>query len=204
MVQKIDGFTMIELMVVILISAILLSMAVPSYQGFIKRNNVENLQDRFSTAVITARTEAASRNGPTTLCASSDGETCSQQWNDGWIVFVDDGEGTGTALDFKRHNDEQLILSFNNTGPYNISVVDETGKSSFKSLTFNTQGFNVNKERALITFCEPEGVLIYARGLIIERSGRSTMTEDLVGNDGIHESRFDDGFGNVSVSKLSC
>ena len=199
------GFTIIELMIVIVISAILMMMAVPSYQGFIKRNNVQSLQSRVAAAVVTARSEAASRNGVTTLCASKNGTHCGGGWNEGWIVFLDNGDGnTGVAQNSKRENDEPLILSFSNVGHYKVAVSGEDASQTITAFSFNSQGFSLNKARALVTVCEPEGDVSYARGLIIERSGRTMVTRDLNGEDGIHESRFDDGFGKVVIADLSC
>lgn len=198
------GFTIVELMVVIVIATILMAMAVPSYQGFIKRNNVQALQSRIAAAVVTARSEAASRNGVTTLCASEDGNKCGGEWTKGWIVFFDNGEGGATANNSQREDDETLILSFVNTGAYKVQLVDETGAADIASISFNSQGFSVNEQRALATICDPDDNPNYARGLIIERSGRTMTTRDLQGEDGIHESRFDDGFGNVTVTNLEC
>lgn len=198
------GFTIVELMIVIVIAAILMMMAVPSYQGFIKRNNVEALQNRLAAAVVTARSEAASRNGVTTLCASDDGTQCGGNWENGWIVFLDNGAGGATAGNQAREGDENLILSFINTGNYHVTLVDDKGKDAVAAMSFNSQGFSVDEQRALATVCEPDGDIHYARGLIIERSGRTMSTRDLQGEDGIHESRFDDGFGNVTVKNLQC
>jgi len=199
-----QGFTIVELMVVIVIATILMAMAVPSYQGFIKRNNVQALQNRLAAAVVTARSEAASRNGVTTLCASADGAKCGGAWTNGWIVFLDNGEGGGSANNSEREDDETLILSFVNTGEYKVQLVDDKGAAGVSAISFNSQGFSVDEQRALATVCEPNDNPAYARGLIIERSGRTMATRDLQGDDGIHESRFDDGFGNVTVANLEC
>ena len=204
MSKKLCGFTIIELMIVILIATVLMMMAIPSYQSFIKRHNIESLQSRFSAAVITARSEAASRNGNTAICASSDSQQCSGTWSDGWILFLDNGEGRGSAGDTLRHNDESLILAFSNTGNYLVNVFDESGKNSLSQLSFNTQGFTDNEQRALITICAPDKEATYTRGILLERSGRTMTTSDLEGSDGVHESRFDDGFGNVTTQRLSC
>ncbi|MDZ7923822.1 MAG: GspH/FimT family protein [Marinagarivorans sp.] len=198
------GFTIVELMIALAIAAILLMMAVPSYQGFIKRSNVQNLQTRMATAIVTARSEATARNGATTLCASADGATCGGVWNNGWIVFLDNGAGGGTPLNASRETTEALLLSYKNTGNYSIDLQDETSGTTLANFSFNSQGFSLNQKRAVVTVCEPGGDLIFARGLIIERSGRTLQTRDLEGDNGIQESRFDDGFGNITVNDLSC
>lgn len=199
-----QGFTIVELMVVIVIATILMAIAVPSYQNMIKRNNVQALQNRLASAIVTARSEAASRSGITTVCASRDGATCSGDWTSGWIVFLDNGDGNGTAGNSQRESDEVLILSFANTGDYQVEFADDQGVTAVTAISFNNQGFSVDEQRALATICEPAGDPRYARGLIVERSGRTSTTRDLEGEDGIHESRFDDGFGNVTVSNLQC
>lgn len=198
------GFSMIELMIVILIAAILMMIATPSYQGVIKRNNIESLQNRIATAVVTARSEAASRNSVATLCASANGDTCNGSWSQGWIVFLDNGAGAAVAQNAQRENTETIILSYSNIGNYMLSIIDISDTKAINALSFNSQGFSLHKQRALVTICEPEKDLIYARGVIIERSGRTMITRDLENNDGIHESRFDDGFGKTTVSNLSC
>ena len=129
---------------------------------------------------------------------------CGGSWSDGWIVFLDNGEGIAVARNNQRETSEPLILSFNNTGNYTLSVIDGADSNNIAALSFNTQGFSLNEQRALITICEPEKSLNYARGLMIERSGRTMKTLDLDGADGIHESRFDDGFGQLTVRQLSC
>ncbi len=203
-VSQQQGFSMIELMIVILIAAILMMIATPSYQGVIKRNNIESLQNRIATAVVTARSEAASRNSVTTVCASANGNSCGGNWSQGWIVFLDNGAGSAIAQNAQRENTEEIILSYSNIGNYLLSMIDISDSKAINALSFNSQGFSLNKQRALVTICEPEKDLIYARGVIIERSGRTMITRDLENNDGIHESRFDDGFGKTTVSNLSC
>lgn len=83
------GFTLVELMVTILVLAVLLMVAVPSFDGV----RVSNQLGNYSTALVAssklARTEAIKRNAPVTLCVSADGTTCSATggWELGWIVL---------------------------------------------------------------------------------------------------------------------
>ena len=54
------------------------------------------------SAINLARTEAVTRAAPVSVCASSDGTSCSADtgWNKGWIVFLDYGTpGTLTDAD---------------------------------------------------------------------------------------------------------
>lgn len=56
------GFTAIELMVVVVIAAILLAIAVPSFSGLINRQRVAGLANDLSADIQYARSQAVSHN----------------------------------------------------------------------------------------------------------------------------------------------
>lgn len=84
-----QGFTLIELMIAIAIAAILLSIAIPSFQSVIQNSRASALATEITAALNTARTEAVKRSEPVRVCPSSDGATCTGSWEDGWIVLLD-------------------------------------------------------------------------------------------------------------------
>ncbi len=81
-----QGFTLIELMVTIMVMAIILMVAVPSFNEATLGSKLGSLANNFVASVQLARSEAIKRNAAVTLCASSDGSTCTGAWKDGWIV----------------------------------------------------------------------------------------------------------------------
>jgi type IV fimbrial biogenesis protein FimT len=87
------GFTVLELMVTLAVAAILFSVAVPGFQQLTQRNRIVTYTNDFIATVNYARSEAIRRAQPVSICASSDGASCSGTWSEGWIVFANaDGD----------------------------------------------------------------------------------------------------------------
>jgi type IV fimbrial biogenesis protein FimT len=88
-----SGFTLVELMFGIAVVAILMAVAVPTFRSFINNNRVTAAQNDLVAALNLARSEAARRSTPVSVCASTDGAACATKtdWPFGWIVFRDPG-----------------------------------------------------------------------------------------------------------------
>jgi len=162
-------------MVVIIIAAILLTIAVPSFDSLIKRNNVDSLQSKLSSALSTARTEAASRNKIVTICSSKNETNCTGSpapvWNDGWVIF-EDQNGNG-SVDLPG---DVLIDVYRNSGRYTI------GSTGGQNISFNAQGFMASGSDRLLIICDPDKDAVYARGLFVNKSGLVMKTKDTDSN----------------------
>ncbi len=115
------GFTLVELLVVLAISAIILSIAVPSFINIISNSRVETAVNEVVVAINLAKSEAVKTGQTTVFCQSSTGTECSSDrtaWADGWILFSDtDGD---KVLD----DNERLIRireSFNPELQFNLN-----------------------------------------------------------------------------------
>jgi type IV fimbrial biogenesis protein FimT len=82
------GFTLIELMVAIAILAILLGIAVPSFNDAALGSKLGSYANSFVSGTSLARSEAIKRNTTIVLCASANGTSCATSggWEQGWIV----------------------------------------------------------------------------------------------------------------------
>ena len=99
MKTAVRGFTLIELMTAILVLGVLLAMAIPSYREMTRNNRVAGTQNDLITSLAIARSEALHRSRSVTVCASSNGTSCTgvADWVKGWIVFTD--AGTAGSVD---------------------------------------------------------------------------------------------------------
>lgn len=103
-----NGFSLIEMMVGIAILAILLGLAVPSFSEFITNTRLSSQANDFMSDLALARGEAARRNQRVSVCASTDGASCSlgaANWNTGWIIFSDPNDNGNVDAG----SDEEII-----------------------------------------------------------------------------------------------
>ena len=87
---------MIELLVTLAVAAVLLAVALPSFNAAIGRNRIVSEVNEFMAASNLARIEAIRRNGATGVCASNNASTCGGTWANGWIVWADGRLADGT------------------------------------------------------------------------------------------------------------
>lgn len=96
---------MIELMITLSIAAVLVSLALPSFQGLLGESKISATTNNFVYSLQSARSEAIKRAAPVALCHSSNSmaaePSCSgNSFADGWIVFADsNGDGQRSAAE---------------------------------------------------------------------------------------------------------
>jgi type IV fimbrial biogenesis protein FimT len=97
------GFTLIELMVTIALLAIIMSLAVPSFQQTIASTKLTSTSTDLYSSLLQARADAISQGERMTVCKSSDGSSCivgtTTTWSVGWITFVDSTRTVNPTVD---------------------------------------------------------------------------------------------------------
>jgi type IV fimbrial biogenesis protein FimT len=110
--KKTNGFTLVELMITIVIAALLLTVAVPSFRSSIENNKVIAQTNEVVSAHNLARMEAIKRGVPVTVCTSTNGIACSAStnWKNGWMVFSDmNGNGVHNGTDCNSAADDCIL-----------------------------------------------------------------------------------------------
>jgi type IV fimbrial biogenesis protein FimT len=100
------GFTIVELMVVLVIMAVLMTLAAPSFTRLIQSSTISSNVNTFMADMRFARSEAIRLGGAVVMCRSDapeaanptcgsgsgpdfDGDGLGDGWVSGWIVFQD-------------------------------------------------------------------------------------------------------------------
>ncbi|MBM3343259.1 MAG: prepilin-type N-terminal cleavage/methylation domain-containing protein [Betaproteobacteria bacterium] len=81
-----QGFTMIELIIVLVVLGVLLAIGLPNLSGFIATTRVKNAAFDVHTSILAARNEAITRNATVTI--TPNGGT---NWANGWVITASSG-----------------------------------------------------------------------------------------------------------------
>jgi type IV fimbrial biogenesis protein FimT len=88
-----NGFTLVEMMVVVALAAVIFAIAAPSFTEFRRNNRLTAVANELLGAIQTARTEAIKRQASVAVCPSDNPEAmaalCTTGPFRGWIAFVD-------------------------------------------------------------------------------------------------------------------
>lgn len=183
------GFTLIELLVTVTMVAILVAVAVPSFESSLARNGVQSHQRALKADFGFARAESISRGAPVVICGSANGTTCnaSNDWSTGWLVFVDDGAGMGaSAGDGSRNGTEEILRVFDHDGDNTVTAVDSVSNAA-NVIAFNQRGYLLLRngltlerpsERVTVGICEADDRAAFARAVVVDITGRVAESYD--------------------------
>ena len=155
-----QGFTLLELMITLAIVAVLMTIALPSMQDFIKNERLVTQLNSLLSHLQYARSEAVTRHQQVVLCASDNGSTCTTgDWQDGWIMFADTDasggvSGTDSILKVKDALEGDTTLS-------------STGG---KRVIYDDRGFSPNSN-ATFSLCDSRGPT-FGKSITISNTGR--------------------------------
>ncbi|WP_170150249.1 GspH/FimT family pseudopilin [Parahaliea mediterranea] len=158
------GFTLIELMVVLVILAILLLVAAPGFQELIRNNRMVSEVYTLRATLNNARSEALARRAPVVVCPTVNGTACNNTaaWDQGYMSFVDtDGNNAPSA-----GNPNEERIQWESRENENVDVDFDNGN---RRVRFDSRGNALGFE-GTFTFCDERGAT-EARALIVNPVG---------------------------------
>ena len=159
------GLTLVELMITLAIASILITSAAPSFTASIQNSRLSTQINELHASLSLARSEAIKRNDNVTVCRSSDGTSCTGNWQNGWIVFVDiDFDGSVDA------GEEVLRVR-------GLISKGSTLVFSATQVIYANSGIARGGSNGTFTLCDSRGATS-AKGLIIGPSGRPRLATD--------------------------
>lgn len=135
-VQTANGFTLIELMVVIAIVAILAKIGLPSFSDMMRKNRLSAASSALQVSLSLARSEAVKRGSDALVTVAAN--TTAGDWANGWTVFVD---STGTANNaVAPTSDSSTVTRLEIVSKLAGSVSADSTLPAVKYFTYNGQG----------------------------------------------------------------
>lgn len=141
-----NGFTLIELMIVIAILAVVAGMGLPGFRTLMQNNNLASQTNGMLGALQLARSEAVTRRQQVTVCPSSDQSTCnSVDWSDGGLARRNDGtviRVIPASADTSILGAASIAYAADGTsaGGGVLRICDERGNANSRTISVNAAG----------------------------------------------------------------
>lgn len=164
--MKQQGFTLIELSIVLAIVAILFSIASSSYRFVITQSRVQADVGNLLMMLRTTREQAITHSTTSVLCPSKNNKTCIRNWKLPLIQFFDSNKNK------KRDNDEVILNRFEAFNGDDVFI-----KYPKTQVRFNEQGM-ANFYNGTFGYCLEQ----FIQGIVISRIGRIRFARDLDGD----------------------
>ncbi|WCM94471.1 GspH/FimT family pseudopilin [Acidovorax sp. NCPPB 2350] len=145
MARRSGGFTLIELMVTLVIAAILLTLAAPSFLQFQRNSQLTSATNSLVGALNAARAEAMKRGKNAFVVPVSNGNAAN--WVDGWVVFVD----IDRSQAYEPANDFTVLVQ---PAVPNFIAISGTGSTAVNPayVMFDSSGYPRMKDASFANF----------------------------------------------------
>lgn len=149
------AFTLIELLLVLVILAVLFTLAAPSGREMLIENRTIAHVNTLIGALYYARTEAIQRNKKIIFCKSADRKTCGGAWRDGQIAVDESGR----------------VLRGFSALPKGDSLIWNSSRGKDDYVEWLSSGYT-NGQRGTFYYCVGHADASYSQEIILLNTGR--------------------------------
>lgn len=159
------GFTLLELIIVLIISVLLITIGIPGFQTLIQNNRLTAAASNIHNNLLFARNQSVSYLNYVTVCPLENA-ICGNDWESGFDIFIDgDNRGVYDA-------DEVLLKTAEAFNSSDTLVFPST------RITFTPDG-QITGSSAIFRYCSGDGRV----GVSLSYSGRAKIISDDEFND---------------------
>ena len=141
---KANGFTLVELLITLIIAALVLGFATPSFLDLIEKNRVRSTSQQLVELLRLSRVTAVEHRNRVTVCGSSDSANCDNDWGSS-IISVKRGEDGA---------DDEIMASMSISEKIAISKTNNNDKNP--NIDFRVSGW-IPWDQTTFTICPVDG-----------------------------------------------
>ena len=154
------GFTLLELIIVLIISMLLITIGIPGFQSLIQNNRLTSVTNTIKNNLTFARSQSVSYLNYVTICPL-ESNVCGNNWISGIDVFIDSDRNG-------NYNSGEALLKTGDAFNSNDTLVFPTN-----SITFTPDG-QITGSAATFRYCTGDARV----GVSIAYSGRAKIVSD--------------------------
>lgn len=171
--QYTQGFTLVELIATLAVTAVVLTLGIPSFRDIILSNTITAKANGFIADLTLTRSESIKRGSQVTMCQSTNQSSCTEtgEWEKGWIIFSDADEdgvvGDGPVIKSVSAFSGTLTVRGNSTVENSISYKSSGKSSEAGSFIFcdeRIHNFSEDKSKARVVIVSTTGRIRTVKG----------------------------------------
>jgi len=167
-----NGFTFIELMIVMTMVAVMAAIALPNIGQFIANNRLKSQMYSMLESINIARSEAVKRKVKTVMCRTTNFTACggtANTWTTGWIVYAkgDTADAYNSATD--------TIIGIGNAADSTVTVMSNGSGDAY--LVYKPDGTLDETSQIIYAICDVRGES-YGKQISIKLVGRAALTSN--------------------------
>ena len=159
--QATRGFTLLELIIVLIISMLLITIGIPGFTTLIQNNRLTSVASTIQNNLTFARSQSVSLMNYVTVCPLQN-NSCSNNWITGFDVFIDGDQS-------KTYNSGDVLLKSGDSFNSNDTLVFPGS-----AITFTPDG-QITGSSATFRYCSGDGQI----GVHVAYSGRAKIVDAL-------------------------